>query len=231
MRIIDFIKSNFDNFSKGEKIFFGIAILLTFILSILAKDEIIATVSAICGITYTILAGKGKILCYYIGIIGTLCYCYLAYKNNFFGNCLLYGCYYFPMEIIGIFNWGKNLKKNSAEIIKRNLSLKEGVLYYGIALILSAIAGFILSANGGNNAFIDSITTVFSILGLYLTVRRCVEQWYAWIIVNFLSSIMWIIAYIKGSHCLGTVLMWVIYSILAVYFLIQWKKELKIQQS
>lgn len=230
MKVVDFIKNSFENFTTGEKIFFIAAILTTFVLSVLAHDEVVATVSAVCGITYTILAGKGKLLCYYIGIVGTLCYCYFAFKNNFFGNCLLYGCYYFPMEIIGIINWSKHLKENSAEIVKQKLNLKEAVLYYSAAVVLSIVLGFILKANGGNSAFIDSITTVFSILGLYLTVKRCIEQWHAWIIVNFLSSIMWITALLQGSKCLGTVMMWVIYSILSVYFLIQWQKELKIAQ-
>jgi len=230
MKVIDFIKNSFENFSKREKIFFSCAILITFVLSTLAHDEVVATVSAVCGITYTILAGKGKVLCYYIGIIGTLCYCYFAYKNSFFGNCLLYGFYYFPMEIVGIINWSKHLKENTTEIIKQRLSLMEAILYYTVAVIFSIILGFILKTNGGHSAFIDSITTVFSILGLYLTVKRCIEQWHAWIIVNFLSSIMWIIALMKGAKCLGTVMMWTIYSILAVYFLIQWHKELKIAQ-
>jgi nicotinamide mononucleotide transporter len=80
---------------------------------------------------------------------------------------------------------------------------------------------------GDTQPIIDSITTVFSIFGMFLTVKRCIEQWYVWIIVNFLTLIMWIFAYINNSNCLATVLMWLTYLILAIYFLIIWKKEIK----
>ena len=70
----------------------------------------------------------------------------------------------------------------------------------------------------------------FSILGLFLTVKRCIEQWYVWIIVNGLSAIMWIIAYTHGSNCFATVLMWLIYFILSFYFLYNWKIEINKKQ-
>ena len=73
---------------------------------------------------------------------------------------------------------------------------------------------------------IDSITTVFSVIGMILTVKRCIEQWYVWFIVNGLSVVMWIKAYALGSNCFATILMWAIYFVLSIYFLYTWKKEL-----
>ena len=51
----------------------------------------------------------------------------------------------------------------------------------------------------GKTPYIDSFTTIFSIFGQILTVKRCVEQWYVWFFVNLISLIMWIYAYINGS--------------------------------
>jgi nicotinamide mononucleotide transporter len=160
-------------------------------------------------------------------MVGTFCYCYLAYKNGFFGNLLLYGLYYFPMEIIGIFKWIKHLKKDKQEIIKTRLSNKDRIIYTLIAIIFSIIFGIILSFNGGKTPIIDSTTTVLSVIGQLLTVKRCIEQWYIWFIVNLLSLIMWIIAYINGSNCLATVIMWFVYWLLTFYFYYTWTKELK----
>jgi nicotinamide mononucleotide transporter len=80
------------------------------------------------------------------------------------------------------------------------------------------------------NPIFDSITTIFSIFGLLLTVKRCIEQWYVWIVVNGLSAIMWIQAYLNGSNCFATVIMWVTYFILAVYFLKNWEKDIQQQE-
>ena len=228
MDIKGFIKKEFDGFNRLEGMFFVSAILLTVFFSVFFHDEIIVTVSAFCGISYTILAGKGKLSCFYIGLVGTLLYCYISYKNGFFGNAVLYGCYYFPMEIIGIFKWKKHLKKDKNEIIKKALSLKEKIFYTLAIAFSSALFGIFLNYKHDASPVIDSITTVASVFGLYLSVKRCKEQWYVWFIVNFLSSFMWITALMKGSPCLGTVLMWLIYTGLSVYFLVLWEKELKI---
>ena len=72
----------------------------------------------------------------------------------------------------------------------------------------------------------DGITTVFSVIGMYLTVKRCIEQWVAWIIVNGLSSFMWLGLILQGTKAYSTLLMWIVYFILGIYFFFVWKKEM-----
>ena len=229
MNVKEFIKGELMGWGKYERIIFPLEILFIICLSIYIGDDKIALVSAICGITYTILAGKGKISCYIFGLSGTLCYSYLAYKNALYGNLLLYMCYYFPMQILGIFKWRKHLDKNSREIIKTNLSLKSRYILFLSAILLSLIFSYILKQSGDASPYMDGFTTVLSVFGLILTIKRCIEQWYIWTIVNGLSVFMWIEAYYKGSNCLATILMWGTYFILGVYFLYIWKKELNKQ--
>ena len=131
------------------------------------------------------------------------------------------------MEIIGIFKWLKHLKKDKQEIIKTKLSKKETLLYFSFSLILSILFAIILGFMNGKTPLFDATVTIFSILGQYLTLRRCIEQWYVWFVVNFLSFVMWIIAYLNGSNCFATIIMWGVYLILTFYFLYQWKKEVK----
>ncbi len=226
MKIFEFLKKELDGFSFFEKLFFAVVIFLICIISIYLKDSKIALISALAGISYTILAGKGKISCYFIGMIGTFCYCYLSFKNGFFGNLALYGLYYFPMEIIGIWRWARHLKKDKQEIIKKKLSTKKRICFYLSACLISIVFYFFLRYTGASTPLFDSITTIFSIFGQILTVKRCYEQWHFWFIVNFFSLIMWIIAYLNGSNCFATILMWFIYLILTFYFINQWKKEL-----
>ena len=201
--------------------------MLTVVISIFIGDDKIALVSALCGMSYTILAGKGKISCYFIGIIGTFCYSYLAFKNGFYGNLALYMLYYLPMEIIGILKWRKHLKKDVREIIKTRLSNKDRIIYAITAIILSMALSFVLRVFDGSTPFLDGTVTVLSIIGQLLTVKRCIEQWHVWFIVNLLSLIMWIFAYINGSNCFATIIMWAVYLFLSVYFLNAWKREIK----
>lgn len=226
MELLRVIKKEFEGFGKYERILFPFIILFTTGVSLYTNDNKIALISAICGISYTILAGKGRISCYFIGIIGTLCYSYLAYINGFYGNLLLYLFYYLPMEIIGIYKWRKHLIKEKREIVKTCLNLKCRVLYFTVFSFATVVFFFILRYFGAANPAFDSFTTVFSVLGQLLTVKRCIEQWYIWFFVNVFAMLMWISAYINGSNCLATIIMWGVYVVLAIYFLVQWKKNI-----
>ena len=190
-------------------------------------DSWIAIISAFCGITYTILAGKGVPICYPIGATGSCFYAYLSFASHLWGNLLLYICYYIPMQIIGFFKWNKNLKSDKYEIIKTTLSKKERITLIVISISITILTILILAHFGDKNPVIDGITTILSILGMYLTVKRCIEQWIVWIIVNGLSFIMWLDIALKGAKVYSTVFMWSVYFILAIYFFIIWKKEIK----
>lgn len=228
MDIKEFFKAELKGWGKYERIMFPLAILLIICISIYLNDSKIALISAICGISYTILAGKGKISCYMFGLTSTICYSYIAYKNTLYGNLCLNMLYYFPMQIIGIFQWKKHLQKETQEIIKTKLPVKEFVYYMTAAIIISVLVGIILKFRGDLTPFIDSVTTVFSIAGLIFTIKRCIEQWYIWTLVNVLSVIMWVKAYLLGSNCFATILMWLTYFILGLYFLYAWKREMNI---
>lgn len=226
MKLKNFLIQETKGFNIFEKIFFPFEIILIVAISIFLNDSKIALISAIAGISYTILAGKGKISCYVIGLCGTFCYCYIAFKNGFYGNLALYGLYFFPMQILGLIKWRKHIKKETGSIKKTCLNEKEKIIYFSLALILTLGFSYILFLAGDKNPIIDSTTTIFSILAQILTVKRCIEQWYLWLIVNILTFIMWIIAYINGSNCFATIIMWGTYIFLAVYFLNSWKKEI-----
>lgn len=227
MEIVKFLKEEFRSFGKYERFLFPLVLVVTVLISVLIGDNKIALVSALCGMSYTILAGKGKVSCYFIGIIGTFCYSYIAFINGFWGNLSLYMLYYLPMEIIGIFKWKKHLKRETREVVKTNLSKKDRYIYISIVLTGSGLLSVVLNLMGDSNSIIDATTTVMSIAGQLLTVKRCVEQWYVWFIVNLLSLVMWVVAYINGSNCFATIIMWAVYLVLSVYFLVGWKRELK----
>lgn len=223
----EFILKELSGWGRYERIIFPLEILLIIGLSIIMNDNKIALISAVCGILYTIFAGKGKISCFFFGLLGTLCYAFIAFKNQLFGNVALYVCCYLPLQIVGIFKWKNHLKKDTHEIKKKFLTNKERIIYTIITIFVTVICYFILVKYHDQNPIFDSITTIFSILGMFLTVKRCIEQWYIWFIINGLSAIMWIQAYINGSNCFATIIMWLTYLVLSIYFLYTWTKDIQ----
>lgn len=206
----------------------ALCLVVFFILlhAILRKDNPIAVISAVCGITYTFFAGKGRPICYLFGVTGSGFYSLLAFQNALWGNLALYACYYLPMQILGYFKWNKNLKSDSSEIVKIQLPKKELIILLTILLILSMLVYFILIYFEDAHPILDSITAVFSIGGMYLTVRRAIEQWVFWMGVNALSLAMWIGVAVSGARVYSTIVMWAVYLFLAIYFYIDWYKEI-----
>ena len=143
MKIIEGIKSLTNNLSTFEKLFYVSSILFLIILSFVFNDSKIALFNALCGVSYTFFAGKGKVFCFYVGILGTLCYCYIAFKNGFYANFFLYLLYYFPMQLLGIFKWKKNIQKNKDEIIKTSLKRKHIVFNFVFCIFCRIIIYFI----------------------------------------------------------------------------------------
>ena len=227
MKVWEFIKGELQGWGKYERIIFPLEILLITLISVYMKDKTVAIISAICGICATITAGKGKISCYLFGMVSNICYSYISFKNAFWGNLCLNMLYYFPMQFVGIAQWKNHMKEDKQEIYKTKLSNKERFVYLVVSVILIIMLCLILQKFNDANAIIDSATTVLSVLAFLLTVKRCIEQWYLWSVVNLLCVIMWLGAYLNGSHCFATVLMWSTYFVLGLYFLYSWKQEMK----
>lgn len=215
------------NWNIWEIIGFSIILLSILAHGLIRDDSPIALVSALCGISYTFIAGKGNPICYLFGLTGSTFYCILSYNNALWGNLVLYACYYIPMQIMGYFNWNKNLKSGHQEIIKISLPLKE-VLTIILFSALGVIAlWFFLYSLKDSHPVLDSITAIFSIAGMYLTVRRAIQQWLFWMVVNGLSFIMWLSVALDGARVYSTVAMWGIYLFLSFYFYYDWKKDIK----
>lgn len=218
--------NKYTNKKTIEIFLYFLIVLFIVVNAIIKNDSLVAVISAICGISYTIFAGKGRPFCYLFGITGSSFYCLLSMQSALWGNLILYAFYYIPMQIIGFFKWNKHLKEGKSEIIKIKLSKTELFSLLIILCILSLITYYILLYFNDKHPILDSITTIFSIGGMYLTVRRAIEQWIFWFCVNILSLFMWLNILLSGIKVYSTVIMWAVYTILAIYFYIEWKKEL-----
>lgn len=226
-KIKEFVKAELSGWKKVEIIALCVIFSIIFINAFLLKDNVIAVISAVCGILYSTIAGKGKVSCYLFGLTGTCCYSWLSYDNGLWGNLVLYMCYYFPMQVLGIFEWRKHLKEKTKEIVKVQMTKSQVVKLVLLAILACTLAIFVIKLLKGSSPVFDGITTVLSVFGMYLTVKRSIEQWIIWMIVNGLSSIMWLNLVLHGAKTFSTLLMWVVYFLLSIYFYINWRKELK----
>ena len=207
------------NIKLLENCFFVFAILFVSLLAIQKGDNIFAILSAVFGLTYTFLLGKGKAIGYIFGIIATLSGAYLSFDLGLYG--------FFALHLFYYFNWKKNTDSVTKEVIKTALSNKERILFLSITTFVTIITIIILKKIGDSSPVLDGIITVFSLLGMYFSVKRCFEEWFVWAFVNFLSVIMWFSVYLQGGGVFSIFLKRIIYLILGIYFFCKWYREVK----
>ena len=187
-------------------------------------ESFVSTAYSLLGLIYTILLGRGKYQAFIFGVLTSLLYSFLSFKNALWGSFALNFFYYVPVEILSLIKWFKNTNPKTKSVVKLKLKKKSFILYLLSASIISLVLSYILFLNHDKMPLIDGFITIFSILGAYLTLKRVIEQWIVWTIVNFLTIVMWLIIGSNGS--IFVVLLWFIYFIAGIVFFFQWKKEI-----
>ncbi|ASG68484.1 nicotinamide mononucleotide transporter [Francisella halioticida] len=224
------LRKIFDDYNSFEILWFICSVGVLGFISILTTNQylILTTIAIVTGMLNLFLIAKGKTLNYFFAFINNLTYAYVCYKQDIFGQFLLFAFFFFPMQFYGLYNWTKpqNIGKNN-DIVTRSLTTKQRV-YLSIGIIISAIlyGTFILKGifNQQIGLFADSLTGVVSVVAIILMVKAYLEQWTLWIIINTLSTIIWLQQYISGSGDSEAFLaMWLIYLFNAIYGYINWK--------
>ena len=48
--------------------------------------------------------------------------------------------------------------------------------------------------------YVDSFTTVSSIVAMIISVKMCSEQWWIWLVVDIFTVYMWLVKFINGNE-------------------------------
>ena len=221
-----YLKENFSNWQPWEIVYAAACTIAVAGISAYLGDTAIGIISAIAGTLYTLFAGKGKTLCYIFGIVNTVLYGYIAKTYTLYGDMMLNWLVYLPMMFAGIILWKRKLDATGS-VIKAALSRGGRVIL--AASVIAGIAGYayILCRMGDRQPVIDAATTVLSVAAMIMTLKRCVEQWILWTLVNGLSVCMWGRVYLSGVNSIATLLWWGIMLITGVIFFIQWHTAMK----
>jgi len=210
----------------------AIVLLSLFDFIWLGETDTYATIAAIAGVICVVLSAKGHILCYLFGLIEVSLYVLISWKTHFWGEVMLNGLYFLPMQFVGFYNWSKNI--GSESLVKaRNLTNAQKLLLLIASIALIILYGFLLEVIDGNIPYLDATTTVLSVVAMLLMVRAFVEQWWLWIVIDVFTVIKWIIALsAQEPNAAIMVAMWSIFLINSVYGYFNWRRlsnELRIE--
>lgn len=241
----------FKNWNAFEKGLGVLAILGSVILTILWQDSFFGLSVTLTGVLCVVLVAKRSNWNYFWGTYNVIGYAYLAYSWGLGGDFMLNAFYFLPMQFIGLLMWSKNLE-TGAIVKARDFTLKGYIelgiitvgLVLGYSLVLRHVVAPFFNGLDFNLAYpvydsyalylFDSMSTVLSVIAMWLMAKRFAAQWLLWIVVNIASIGMWVIALISATDSITSavamVLMWSMYLINAVYGYYVWLKHSKIKK-
>jgi nicotinamide mononucleotide transporter len=191
------------------------------ILAWLAKHYI-EIFGALTGLLYIYFSIKENILLWPTGIISSAVYIYVFFNSKFYADMSLQ-VYYLIISIYGWILWAKGSQKDTDDNLPITKTPKK--IYFTLFLITLAlfiVIGIILDkATDSPLPYWDSFTTSLSITATWMLAKKYIEQWHIWIIVDSVSAALYIY---KGLY--PTVILFIVFTTMAVVGYLQWKKSL-----
>lgn len=171
------------------------------------------------GIASVVLAKKENIWVYPTGLIATVITTYLLYQAKYFGDMTM-NAYYSLMSLYGWYKWTAKTNEPAVKITRTNLREKLiGLGLFGLTMVITYMVykffDYILEIPN----YIDIFTSGLFFTAMWYMALKKIENWTLWIIGDCI--VVPLFAY-RGLGMLS--LQYFIFTILAVYGYLEWKK-------
>lgn len=186
--------------------------------------EIVLEITAILfGLSSVWYAKKNNIWVFPTGIINTAIYVYLLWKWSLLGDMMI-NFYYVLMSIYGWYNWTRKKDEGIKFPISRmTLSEKKwSLLIFVLTIVFVVVVYTFFDKFTHWTSYVDTLVTGIFFVGMWLMARRKIENWILWIIGDIISIPMY---FVKGYSF--TSIQYLIFTIIAIFGYIEWKKTLQ----
>lgn len=192
---------------------------LNHLFAVNSVAEFLEIIGVVTAIVYVILAAKGNKWCFLFGFISSVIYVYLSYTLKFYFDFGI-NVYYVFMSFYGWYMWSNERKEKVITI--QQLSIKKLLIVCSLGLIITvSLASLATRFSDADLPYLDAFTTVFSIIATYYVVKKHIENWLIWVVVDLVACYMY---YYKELHL--TSCLFFVYTVIALFGYFKWKKLL-----
>ena len=197
---------------------------MTAFFETLVRDIILTSIwewiAVVTAILYVILAAHKRNLCWLFAFISSGIYVYLCWIGYLYIEAVL-NLFYVLMAAFGWLSWKSKKTSDLIQTWKFSKHL--------VNIILSGIVAYMLGFSfdfwsNQVNPYMDACTTVYSLAATYMVVKRVLGNWIYWIAIDLVS----IYLYFDRGYTLSS-LLFVAYTVLALFGFVKWYKAYKIQ--
>lgn len=183
----------------------------------------IELLGAILGILYIIFSIRQNILTWPTGLLTSALYVAVFLNSKLYADMGLQ-VYYVGISIYGWYFWikGKKPKSELKVPVKRTPAKLWIKLTFASLLLYGVILFILLNWTNSDVPYMDSLTTALSIVATWMLARKYIDHWLLWIFIDAISAGLYVF-----KNLWPTVLLFVVYTVMAVLGYIEWKKDLK----
>lgn len=197
------------------------------------SNNYIEIFGAVTGIIYVFLEIRQTIWLWPVGIITSAVYIWIFFTSKFYADMSLQG-YYLVISCLGWYWWtkgtghraqgaGQKEEGEKKELEVTRLKLKTGIILAIVFVLLYVIMWLVLTRLTDSPVPArDSFITSLSIVATWMLARKIYEHWLLWIVVNFVSAVLFLT---RGLY--PTVILYVVYGIMSFVGLAAWKKTIR----
>ncbi len=185
--------------------------------------EIVAMIFGLLSVWY---AKKDNILVFPTGLVSTSIYVYLLWKWVLWGDMMING-YYFIMSIYGWYHWTRkkgDVVEFPISVISRTEKRMSLIIFIFTVTFVVLVYHYFDKFTTWY-AYVDTFLTGIFLVGMWLMAKRKIENWIYWIIGDIISIPLY---FSKGFTF--TSFQYLIFTIVAIYGYLEWKKNLNNSQ-
>lgn len=178
--------------------------------------------TTILGLIYIWLEYKAHIGLWIVGIIMPVLDVYLYYNHGLYGDAGM-AVYYTLAAVYGYIAWKFGTTKEGTPLRISHTPMR---MYLPIAVFFLVAWGLIyyvlITWTNSTVPVLDAFTNALSFVGLWALSRKYIEQWFFWMVVDVVCTILYVqkgIPFKAGLYGL--------YVVIAVFGYFKWKKIMK----
>jgi nicotinamide mononucleotide transporter len=185
------------------------------------SENYIELLGAILGIIYVFFSIRQSIFTWPVGLLTSVLYVVVFFNSKLYADMGLQ-MYYVAISIYGWYEWLRGNSSDGKEMLKvSRLSLNLGLILVSVSFLIFLAMWYILKNYTDSPVpFADSLATSLSIVATWMLARKILEHWMVWVFVDAFS-----VGLFLYKDLLPTVILFVVYTVMAVIGYLEWKKE------
>ena len=182
-------------------------------------------VAVVLAIAYLLLAARENILCWYCAFVSSAIYTVIFWDVSLLMESLL-NVFYVVMAVVGWYEWRCGGQGHRGVGITTLKPWQHGAILAGLLVVALLNGWFMERYTSAVWPVLDSFTTWGAVFNTFLVVRKVLENWLYWILIDGISIYLYI-----DRELYLTAALFAAYVVIVIFGYFSWRRLYQAQQA